>query len=104
MYVLKIEQKVALGAFLRESERLQLTLKLAARLAGCTPQAIYAWRWRDRRMLRKSFGAIKAATFAMSLLKHGARKRFIVSTSKGDLSAFMKLRTTTILLLKRGHQ
>lgn len=102
MLVLKIEQQVALGAFLREVERLQLTLKLAARLAGCTPQAVYAWRERDRRMLRKSFGQIKAATLAMSQLKHSARKRFIESTRKGRLEGFMKLRTAIILLLKRG--
>lgn len=91
MHVSKHERRVVLGAFLRESGRLRLTQKLAARLARVTPQALYAWGAGDRGMLRKSAGQLRAATLAMRECKGGSRRLLIFSTKHGAMGPFSRL-------------
>jgi len=89
-------QRVALGAFLRESSRLKLTRKLAARLAGVTPQALYSWENAGtRRMRRKSGRQIVAATRAMRECKRLQRTELIAALDNGNMSPFLRLRART---------
>lgn len=99
MQIGRHEQRVILGAFLREVERLNLTRKLAARLASVTPQALYAWEnVRDRHMRRDSAGKIKAATKAMRECKRSQRTELIASLANGNMHPFQRLAARTLWL------
>lgn len=97
MYLSKRDESQLLLAFTKELERLGLTLKLGARLAGVTPQAIYAWQnVPQRRMRRKSGAQLRAATRAMRECKHLQRTELIWALKNGNMEPFNRLRERTL--------
>lgn len=91
----KREQAAVVGAFTREVQRLRLTQKLAARLVGVTPQALYAWEQGGRIRLKHA-RMLRVLTSEMQNIKHGRRLRFIGQVEFGELGMFNDLRNAAL--------